>query len=90
MHLNKRIFFGNTSHAGDKMSPPDDDGGRDCLGYVAALTTDTTTRDQLAYACLLMREAQHHGGEGGGPCMHDTPYRGRRESRSSLTRRGAC
>ena len=32
------------------------------LGYVATMTSDPTTRDQLAYARLLMREAQRHGG----------------------------
>ncbi len=33
------------------------------LGYMAVLTTDATTRDQLAYARLLIREAQRHGGQ---------------------------
>ena len=33
------------------------------LGYMAVLTTDPTTRDQLAYARLLIREAQRHGGQ---------------------------
>ena len=32
------------------------------LGYMAALTTDSTTRNQLAYAHLIVREAQRHGG----------------------------
>ena len=34
------------------------------LGYVALRTTDAYTRDQLAYARLLIREAQRHGGLG--------------------------
>ena len=34
------------------------------LGYVAVLTDDMTTRHQLAYARLLIREAQRHGGLG--------------------------
>ena len=34
------------------------------LGYMAMLTSDPTTRDQLAYARLLIREAQRHGGRG--------------------------
>ena len=34
------------------------------LGYVAILTTDSITRDQLAYARLIIREAQRHGGSG--------------------------
>lgn len=34
------------------------------LGYVAMQTSDPTTRDQLAYARLLIKEAQRHGGLG--------------------------
>lgn len=34
------------------------------LGYVAILTPDPTTRDQLAYARLIIREALRHGGQG--------------------------
>ena len=34
------------------------------LGYVAILTTDSITRDQLAYTRLIIREAQRHGGSG--------------------------
>lgn len=34
------------------------------LGYVALRTTDQQTRDQLAYARLLIKEAQRHGGLG--------------------------
>ena len=34
------------------------------LGYMAILTTDPRTRDQLAYARLIIREAQRHGGRG--------------------------
>ncbi len=34
------------------------------IGYMATLTSDPTTRDQLAYARLLIREAQRHGGLG--------------------------
>ena len=34
------------------------------LGYVAIRTTDPSTRDQLAYARLLIKEAQRHGGQG--------------------------
>ena len=33
------------------------------LGYLSVLTTDSTTRDQMAYACLHIREAQRHGGQ---------------------------
>ena len=33
------------------------------LGYLAVLTTDVVTRDQLAYARLLIRESQRHGGQ---------------------------
>lgn len=33
------------------------------LGYLAVLTTDAVTRDQLVYARLLIREAQRHGGQ---------------------------
>ena len=34
------------------------------LGYVAVLTPDPATRDQLAYARLIIREALRHGGQG--------------------------
>ena len=34
------------------------------LGYMAVRTTDSGTRDQLAYARLLIKEAQRHGGQG--------------------------
>ena len=34
------------------------------LGYMAILTTDPATRDQLAYARLVIREALRHGGSG--------------------------
>ena len=34
------------------------------LGYVAIRTSDPATRDQLAYARLLIREAHRHGGLG--------------------------
>ncbi len=34
------------------------------LGYMAIRTTDPSTREQLAYACLLIKEAQCHGGQG--------------------------
>ena len=34
------------------------------LGYVALQTSDPVTRDQLAYARLLIKEAQRHGGMG--------------------------
>ena len=34
------------------------------LGYLAIRTTDPATRDQLAYARLLIREQQRHGGQG--------------------------
>ena len=34
------------------------------LAYVAMLTSDPQTRDQLAYARLLIKEAQRHGGAG--------------------------
>ena len=34
------------------------------LGYMAARTSDPVTRDQLAYARLLIKEAQRHGGLG--------------------------
>ena len=34
------------------------------LGYMAILTRDPTTRDQLAYARLIIREALRHGGPG--------------------------
>ena len=34
------------------------------LGYIAMLTPDPTTRDQLAYARLIIREALRHGGQG--------------------------
>ena len=34
------------------------------LGYVALRTSDPITRDQLAYARLLIKEAQRHGGLG--------------------------
>lgn len=34
------------------------------LGYMAICTTDPATRDQLAYARLLIKEAQRHGGQG--------------------------
>ena len=33
-------------------------------GYMAMLTPDPTTRDQLAYARLIIREALRHGGQG--------------------------
>ena len=32
------------------------------LGYMAAMTSDPTTRDQLAYTRLMIKEAQRHGG----------------------------
>lgn len=34
------------------------------LGYIAVGTLDTKTRDQLAYARLIIKEAQRHGGQG--------------------------
>ena len=34
------------------------------LGYIAIRTADPTTRDQLAYARLIIREALRHGGAG--------------------------
>ena len=34
------------------------------LVYMAILTSDQQTRDQLAYARLIIREAQRHGGNG--------------------------
>lgn len=34
------------------------------LGFMAAATSDLATRDQLAYARIVMREAQRHGGMG--------------------------
>ena len=34
------------------------------LGYAAILTSDPTTRDQLAYAHLIIRKAPRHGGSG--------------------------
>ena len=34
------------------------------LGYTAIYTTDKRTRDHLAYARLIIREAQRHGGRG--------------------------
>ena len=34
------------------------------LGYMALRTSDPATRDQLAYARLLIKEAQRHGGLG--------------------------
>ena len=34
------------------------------LAYIAMRTTDPTTRDQLAYARLIIREALRHGGAG--------------------------
>lgn len=34
------------------------------LGYMAKLTSDPTTSDQLAYARLLIKEAQRHDGLG--------------------------
>ena len=34
------------------------------LGYAAILTSDPNTRDHLAYARLIIREAQRHGGQG--------------------------
>jgi hypothetical protein len=34
------------------------------LGYAAILTSDPTTRDQLAYTRLMIREALRHGGAG--------------------------
>ena len=34
------------------------------LAYVAILSDDTTTRNMLAYARLVIREAQRHGGNG--------------------------
>ena len=34
------------------------------LGYMAILTPDQRTHDQLAYARLVIREAQQHGGNG--------------------------
>ena len=34
------------------------------LGYAAILTSDPKTRDHLAYARLIIREAQRHGGQG--------------------------
>jgi len=34
------------------------------LGYMAILTPDQRTHDQLAYARLVIREAQRHGGNG--------------------------
>ena len=34
------------------------------LGYMAILTSDPATRDQLTYARLLIREAWRHGGTG--------------------------
>ena len=34
------------------------------MGYMAARTADPATRDQLAYARLLIREAHRHGGLG--------------------------
>ena len=34
------------------------------LAYISMCTTDATTRDQLAYARLIIKEAQRHGGLG--------------------------
>lgn len=34
------------------------------IGYMAMCTSDPVTRDQLAYARLIIREAQRHGGPG--------------------------
>lgn len=34
------------------------------MGYMAIRTSDTTTRDQLAYGRLILREALRHGGVG--------------------------
>lgn len=34
------------------------------LAYMAICTSDPTTRDQLAYACLIIHEALRHGGAG--------------------------
>ena len=34
------------------------------LGYMAILTSDPSTRDQLAYARLVIKEALRHGGQG--------------------------
>ena len=34
------------------------------MGYMAVRTSDPTTRDQLAYARLIIREAHRHGGSG--------------------------
>ena len=34
------------------------------LGFMAVSTSDSKTRDQLAYARLLIKEAQHQGGQG--------------------------
>ena len=34
------------------------------MGFMAVATSDKKTRDQLAYARLLIREAQRHGGQG--------------------------
>ena len=34
------------------------------LAYIGMHTTDATTRDQLAYARLIIKEAQRHGGLG--------------------------
>ena len=34
------------------------------MGFIATSTADQKTRDQLAYARLIIREAQRHGGQG--------------------------
>jgi len=34
------------------------------LAYIAMKETDPHIRDMLAYACLIIREAQRHGGSG--------------------------
>ena len=34
------------------------------MGYMAVLTSDNKTRDQLAYARMIITEVQRHGGTG--------------------------
>jgi hypothetical protein len=52
------------------------------LAYVSVLTTDEATRAQLAYACLILSEAQAHSG--GGWLDYDRAFRQLRAANQSI------
>lgn len=52
------------------------------LTYMGACTSDPTTRSQAAYACLILMEAQRHGGRGW--LEYDKAFRRQAAGNSSL------